>query len=130
MRRAHQEQVKKLDDEIWEIISNFGNKGSPAVSPPFPPSSSSSSSSSSSERKIPSHSYRAGSRTPMKPFSPSSSPSGISSLVRPTRPQPASPGPSPQLQTKRRGTKNIVGPPSAHSGPRPAGVSSLVDMTG
>ncbi|XP_036844476.1 basement membrane-specific heparan sulfate proteoglycan core protein isoform X1 [Oncorhynchus mykiss] len=123
MRRAHQEQVKKLDDEIWEIISNFGNKGSSAVSPPFPPSSSSSSS--SFERKIPSHSYRAGSRTPMKPFSPSSSPSGISSLVRPTRPQPASPSPSPQLQTKRRGTKNIVGPPSAHSGPRPAGVSSL-----
>ncbi|CAB1330005.1 unnamed protein product [Coregonus sp. 'balchen'] len=118
-KRASQEQVKKLDDEIWEMISNFGDKGSP----PFPPSSSSSSS--SSERKIPSHSYRAGSRTHLRPHYPSSSPSGISSLVRPTRPQPASPGPSPRLQTKPRGTKNIVGPPSAPSGPRPAGVSSL-----
>ncbi|XP_045065406.1 basement membrane-specific heparan sulfate proteoglycan core protein-like isoform X1 [Coregonus clupeaformis] len=111
MRRAHQEQVKKLDDEIWAIISNF-----PAGSPPFPPSS-------SSERKVPSASSRAGSRTPMRPPSPPSSPSGLSSLVRPTSPQPASPGHSPRLQTQQRGTKNIVGPPSAPSGPRPAGAS-------
>ncbi|KAM9505201.1 basement membrane-specific heparan sulfate proteoglycan core protein-like isoform 9-T9 [Salvelinus alpinus] len=111
-KRASQEQVKKLDDEIWAILSNF-----PAGSPPFPPSS-------SSERKVPSASYRAGSRTPLRPPSPPSSLSGISSLVRPTSPQPASPGHSPRQQTQQRGTKNIVGPPSAPSGPGPAGASS------
>uniref|UniRef100_A0AAZ3REC8 Basement membrane-specific heparan sulfate proteoglycan core protein n=1 Tax=Oncorhynchus tshawytscha TaxID=74940 RepID=A0AAZ3REC8_ONCTS len=59
-----QEQVKKLDDEIWAILSNF-----PAGSPPFPPSS-------SSERKVPSASFRAGSHTPLRPPSPPSSLSG------------------------------------------------------
>ncbi|XP_035594853.1 basement membrane-specific heparan sulfate proteoglycan core protein-like isoform X7 [Oncorhynchus keta] len=112
MRRAHQEQVKKLDDEIWAILSNF-----PADSPPFPPSS-------SSERKVPSASFRAGSRTPLRPPSPPSSLTGFSSLVRPTSPQPASPGHSPRQKTQQRGTKNIVGPPSAPSGPGPAGASS------
>uniref|UniRef100_A0AAZ3PSX4 Basement membrane-specific heparan sulfate proteoglycan core protein n=1 Tax=Oncorhynchus tshawytscha TaxID=74940 RepID=A0AAZ3PSX4_ONCTS len=112
MRRAHQEQVKKLDDEIWAILSNF-----PAGSPPFPPSS-------SSERKVPSASFRAGSHTPLRPPSPPSSLSGISSLVRPTSPQTASPGHSPRQKTQQRGTKNIVGPPSAPSGPGPAGASS------
>ncbi|XP_024239938.1 proline-rich receptor-like protein kinase PERK1 [Oncorhynchus tshawytscha] len=116
MRRAHQEQVKKLDDEIWAILSNF-----PAGSPPFPPSS-------SSERKVPSASFRAGSHTPLRPPSPPSSLSGISSLVRPTSPQTASPGHSPRQKTQQRGTKNIVGPPSAPSGPGPAGASSQVDM--
>nr|XP_029478281.1 basement membrane-specific heparan sulfate proteoglycan core protein-like isoform X6 [Oncorhynchus nerka] len=112
MRRAHQEQVKKLDDEIWAILSNF-----PDGSPPFPPSS-------SSERKVPSASFRAGSRTPLRPPSPPSSLSGISSLVRPTSPQPASPSHSPRQKTQQRVTKNIVGPPSAPSGPGPAGASS------
>ncbi|XP_070963572.1 basement membrane-specific heparan sulfate proteoglycan core protein-like [Oncorhynchus clarkii lewisi] len=109
MRRAHQEQVKKLDDEIWAILSNF-----PAGSPPFPPSS-------SSERKVPSASFRSGSRTPLRTPSPPSSLSGISSLVRPTSPQPASPGHSPRRKTQQRGTKNIVGAPSS---PGPAGASS------
>ncbi|XP_034151976.1 basement membrane-specific heparan sulfate proteoglycan core protein isoform X5 [Esox lucius] len=108
-KRASKEQVKKLDDKIWAILSNFDETGSPAGHPPFPPPT---------EKKIPSHSSRMRSRTLQRPPASHSSPSGVTSLGLPTRPQPPSPGHSPPLQTQERRTKNIMGL-SAPRGPRP-----------
>lgn len=93
-----QGDVRQLDDEVWALLSNFSNGR--AASPPFFPfsskSSSSSSSSYSSSSRVPTSS--SSSRWSLRNLSPPSPPSGISSSVRPTRPQAYSPGHAPRLQ--------------------------------
>ena len=99
-----QGNVRKLDDEVWALFSNFSNGR--AGSPPFFPSSSfsssSSTSSSSSSSRVPtsssSSSSSSSSRWSLRKLSPHPSPSGISASVRPTRPQSYSPGHNPRLQ--------------------------------
>nr|XP_033484843.1 basement membrane-specific heparan sulfate proteoglycan core protein isoform X12 [Epinephelus lanceolatus] len=104
-KRAEQADVRELDDKVWALFPNFSNGR--AGSPPFFPSSSkstSSFSSSSSSSSSSSHYSRiptsSSSRYTLRNLSPPSPPSGISSSVRPTRPQPYSPGHSPHLQSK------------------------------
>jgi len=91
--------VRQLDDEVWALFSNFSN-GQAGSSRFFPSSSkySSSSSSSSSSSRIPTSSSSSSSRWSLRNLSPPSSPYGMSSSVRPTRPQPPSPGRSRHLQ--------------------------------
>ncbi|KAJ8016910.1 hypothetical protein DPEC_G00012250 [Dallia pectoralis] len=89
--QGDKEQVKKLDDEVWAMLSKFDEKGSPAAPPRLSPSS-------SSEKKIPSHSSRMRSRTLLRSPSTHSFPSGIASLALPTKPETHSPGHSPPLQ--------------------------------
>lgn len=87
--------VRQLDDEVWALFSNFSNGR--AGSPPFFPSSSKTSfSSSSSSSRTPTSS--SSSRWSLRNLSPPPPPSDISSSVRPTRPQPYSPGHAPHLQ--------------------------------
>nr|XP_020441243.1 basement membrane-specific heparan sulfate proteoglycan core protein isoform X3 [Monopterus albus] len=100
-KRAEQGDVTQLDDEVWELLSNFSNgrKGSLPFSPSFfSKSSSSFSSSSSSSSRVPASS--SSSRWSLHNLSPPSPPSGISSSVRAARPQPYSPGHAPRLQSK------------------------------
>lgn len=93
--------VRELDDEVWALLSNFSN--GQAGSPPFFPSYKSSSFSSSpysspyTSRVPTSSSSSSHSRWSLRNLSPPPPPSGISS-VRPTRPQPYSPGHAPHLQ--------------------------------
>lgn len=89
-----QDDVRRLDDEVWALFSNFSNGR--AASPPLFSSKSSSSSSYSSSSRVPTSS--SSSRWSLRNLSPPSPPSGISSSVRPTRPQPYSPGHAPRLQ--------------------------------
>ncbi|XP_075331347.1 basement membrane-specific heparan sulfate proteoglycan core protein isoform X3 [Odontesthes bonariensis] len=91
-KRAEQGDVKQLDAEVWAFLSNFshGQAGS------FPSKSSHRSS------RVPTSSS---SQWSLRNLSPSL-PSGISSSVRPTRPQPYSPGYAPHLQSKNTVSKN------------------------
>lgn len=92
--------VRRMDDEVWALLSNFSN-GRAASSPLSPSSSkhSSKSSSSSSSYLYPSSRTSSSSaRWSLRNLSPPSPPSGISASVRPTRPQPYSPGHAPRLQ--------------------------------
>ncbi|KAL1020675.1 hypothetical protein UPYG_G00003200 [Umbra pygmaea] len=107
-KRASKDQVKKLDDEVWAILSNYGENTDPR---PLPPSSS------SYERKV-HHTSSQSSRSPLRSSSHHWSPFGTSSLAQPTRLQPASHGNLPTLQTQQGTTKNLVGP-IAPRGPRP-----------
>ncbi|XP_047235897.1 basement membrane-specific heparan sulfate proteoglycan core protein isoform X4 [Girardinichthys multiradiatus] len=86
------QNVKKLDEEVWALLSNFSN--GPAGFPPFLPSSKSSSLSSS---RVPTYSSSQWSLHNLSPLSPAS---GVSSSVRPTRPESYSPGHAPRLQSK------------------------------
>lgn len=85
-----QNDVKKLDDEVWAILSNFSN--GQAGFPPFLPPPKSSSFPSS---RVPNSSSPQWSLHNLSPSSPAS---GVSSSVRPTRPQSYSPGHAPRLQ--------------------------------
>lgn len=91
--------VRELDDEVWALLSNFSN--GQAGSPPFFPSYKSSSfppySSPYTSRVSTSSSSSSHSRWSLRNPSPPPPPSGIAS-VRPTRPQPYSPGHAPHLQ--------------------------------
>ncbi|XP_029013106.1 basement membrane-specific heparan sulfate proteoglycan core protein isoform X4 [Betta splendens] len=93
-KRAQQRDVRQLDDEVWALLSN-GRTGSP---PHLPTSSSKSSSSFSSFRIPTSPSSSSTSRWSLNSLSPPSPPSGNPSSVRPTRPQPYSPGHAPHPQ--------------------------------
>ncbi|XP_067449245.1 basement membrane-specific heparan sulfate proteoglycan core protein [Thunnus thynnus] len=109
-KRASQGYVRQLDDQVWALLSNFSHRQ--AGSPPFSPSSFASPSSksstvfssSSSSSRVPTSSSSS-SRWSLRNLSPPSPPSGISSSVRPTRPQPYSPGHAPHLQRKNRVSK-------------------------
>ncbi|XP_058499022.1 basement membrane-specific heparan sulfate proteoglycan core protein isoform X3 [Solea solea] len=107
-KRAEQGHVPQLDDEVWALLSNFSN--GQAGPPPFFSSSSSkssvSSSSSSSSSRIPTLSSSSSfPRWSLRNLSPPSPPSGVLSSVRPTRPQPYSPGRYPHLQSKNKVNK-------------------------
>ncbi|XP_035997428.1 basement membrane-specific heparan sulfate proteoglycan core protein isoform X6 [Fundulus heteroclitus] len=91
-KRDSQNDAQNLDDEVWALLSNFSN-GRAGV-PPFLPSSKSSSFSSS---RVPTSSSSQWSLHNLSPPSPAS---GVSSSVRPTRPQSYSPGHAPRLQSK------------------------------
>ncbi|XP_045912428.1 uncharacterized protein LOC123975201 [Micropterus dolomieu] len=96
-----QGNIRQLDDEVWALFSNFSN--GQAGSPRFVPSSKSSSSfSSSSSSLVPTSSS---SRWSLRNLSPPSPPSGITSSVKPTRPQHYSPGRAPRLQSKNTVSK-------------------------
>ncbi|XP_026010202.1 basement membrane-specific heparan sulfate proteoglycan core protein isoform X4 [Astatotilapia calliptera] len=101
-KRASQGAVRELDDEVWALLSNFSN--GQAGSPPFFPSYKSSSfppySSPYTSRVSTSSSSSSHSRWSLRNPSPPPSPSGIAS-VRPTRPQPYSPGHAPHLQQSK-----------------------------
>ncbi|XP_044068676.1 basement membrane-specific heparan sulfate proteoglycan core protein isoform X9 [Siniperca chuatsi] len=118
-KRAVQGDVRQLDDEVWALFSNFSNGR--AGSPPFFPSSSkssssfSSSSSSFSSRVPTSSSSSSSSRWSMRNLSPPSPPSGISSSIRPTRPQRYSPGRAPRLQSKNTVSKTSTSPSGDNS---------------
>lgn len=92
--------VRRMDDEVWALLSNFSN-GRAASSPLSPSStkySSKSSFSSSSSLYPSSRTSSSSARWSLRNLSPPSPPSGISASVRPTRPQPYSPGHAPRLQ--------------------------------
>ncbi|XP_026224239.1 uncharacterized protein LOC113167665 [Anabas testudineus] len=91
-----QRDVRQLDDEVWALLYNVSN-GRAALPPSFP----SSYSKSSSPSRVPtSSSSFSTSRWPERNLSPRSPSSGILSSVRPTRPQPYSPGRAPRLQSQ------------------------------
>ncbi|KAM7405194.1 hypothetical protein PAMP_012475 [Pampus punctatissimus] len=107
IKRAEQGDVRQLDKQVWALLSNFSRRE--AGSAPFFPSSfssrsskSSSISSSSSSSRVPTSSS---SRWPLRNLSPPSPQSGISSSVRPTRPQSFSPGHARHLKTKNTVSK-------------------------
>ncbi|XP_015241296.1 PREDICTED: basement membrane-specific heparan sulfate proteoglycan core protein isoform X8 [Cyprinodon variegatus] len=102
-KRHSQKDVKKLDDEVWALLSNFPNGR--ADFPSFLPPSKSSSFSSS---RVPTSSSSQWSLNNLSPPSPAS---GVSSSVRPTQPQSYSPGHGPRLQSK-----NTISKTSAASG--------------
>ncbi|XP_014849228.1 PREDICTED: basement membrane-specific heparan sulfate proteoglycan core protein isoform X5 [Poecilia mexicana] len=97
-KRDSQNDVKKLDDEVWALLSNFSN--GQAGFPPFPPPPKSSSFPSS---RVPNPSSPQWSLHNLSPPSPAS---GVSSSVRPTRPQSYSPGHAPRLQSKNTFSKS------------------------
>ncbi|XP_036068750.1 basement membrane-specific heparan sulfate proteoglycan core protein isoform X6 [Oryzias melastigma] len=88
--RAEQVDVRKLDEEVWALLSNHSSRRT--GSSPFFPSSKSSSSS-----RVPTPSS---SQWFLHNWTPPSPPSSISSSVRPTRPQAYPPGHAPHLQSK------------------------------
>lgn len=93
-----QGDIRQLDNEVWALLSNFSHPQFP-LSSRVPASSSSSSSSLSSS-----------SRRPLRNLSPAARPSGISSSVRPARPQSYSPGHASHMQvlSARDCENNIV----------------------
>jgi hypothetical protein len=123
-KRARQDDVRQLDDEVWAILSNAsrGHGGSPPFFPHSPPSSSSrrsgAAASSSSSSRLPDSKISAPSTWSIRNLSPPSPPSGIPSSVRPGRPQPSSPGHAPRLQSQQ--SKNIV----SKTSPGASGASS------
>lgn len=81
--------VRRMDDEVWALLSNFSNGRSASKSSSF---------SSSSSLYPSSRTSSSSARWSLRNLSPPSPPSGISASVRPTRPQPYSPGHAPRLQ--------------------------------
>lgn len=90
-----QGDVRQMDEEVWALFNNFSDR--PAGSSRLSPSSSSKSSSSRFPTSS-SSSSSSSSRWSFRNRSPPPPPSGVSSSVRPTRPQPYSPGHAPLLQ--------------------------------
>ncbi|KAM8864760.1 basement membrane-specific heparan sulfate proteoglycan core protein isoform 9-T9 [Spinachia spinachia] len=115
-KRAQQGDVSQLDDEVWALFSNFSNghagssqffpssKSSTSSSSSFSSSSSSSSSSFSSSSRIPTSSS---SRWTLRNPSPPSR-SGMSSSLKPTRPQLYTPVHSLHLQGKNSLSKTLA----------------------
>ncbi|XP_070400895.1 basement membrane-specific heparan sulfate proteoglycan core protein isoform X2 [Nothobranchius furzeri] len=90
VKRAHQADVRKLDAEVWALLSNF-SYGQVGSSPFY-------SSSKTSSRHPTSSSFH----WSLHNFSPPSLPFDISSSVKPTRPQPYSPGHAPRPKSKNK----------------------------
>ncbi|XP_017274656.1 basement membrane-specific heparan sulfate proteoglycan core protein isoform X4 [Kryptolebias marmoratus] len=88
-KRARQADVKKQDSKIWELLDNVYNRSSIK-------------SSSHSSSRLP---FSSSSQWSFHRLSPPSTPSDISSSVRPTRPQPYSPGHAPRLKSKNSVSK-------------------------
>ncbi|KAL6119478.1 hspg2 [Pungitius sinensis] len=108
-KRAQQGDISQLDDEVWALFSNFSNGH--AGSSQFFPSSKSSTSSSSPSSRIPtsssSSSSSSSSRWSLRNPSPPSR-SGMSSSLKPTRPQAYSPVHSLHLQNKNSVSKTLA----------------------
>lgn len=85
--KSSSNDMRKLDDEIWELISNFSQ------GPPASLFSSSSSSASSFPARTSNSEGRSGARAP----SPPSPPSGLQASVWASGPYPGAPGHSPHL---------------------------------
>nr|XP_057906676.1 basement membrane-specific heparan sulfate proteoglycan core protein isoform X5 [Doryrhamphus excisus] len=94
------EDVRQLDDEVWALLSNFSFQRSPL--------------STSSSVRFPTSSHSS-SQWSLQNRSPPPRPSGISSSVKPTRPQPYSPGHAPHLQSKNTVSKTNGQPSGAKS---------------